>query len=58
MTIMDDEKMRTLWCGNLSSRITDEILYELFLQVRYKTCDNLPFYPENWLLILFTTFQF
>lgn len=25
--------MRTLWCGNLSEKVTEEILYELFLQV-------------------------
>ncbi|XP_043286502.1 splicing regulator RBM11 isoform X2 [Venturia canescens] len=24
--------MRTLWCGNLSNRVTEDILYELFLQ--------------------------
>lgn len=28
-----DEEMRTLWCGNLSEKVTEEILYELFLQV-------------------------
>ncbi|XP_076295416.1 uncharacterized protein LOC143216347 [Lasioglossum baleicum] len=27
-----DEDLRTLWCGNLSERVTEEILYELFLQ--------------------------
>ncbi|XP_015599137.1 splicing regulator RBM11 [Cephus cinctus] len=27
-----DEDSRTLWCGNLSDRVTEEILYELFLQ--------------------------
>ncbi|XP_076651714.1 uncharacterized protein LOC143358437 isoform X2 [Halictus rubicundus] len=27
-----DEDVRTLWCGNLSERVTEEILYELFLQ--------------------------
>ncbi|OAD52052.1 Putative RNA-binding protein 11 [Eufriesea mexicana] len=27
-----DEDMRTLWCGNLSEKVTEEILYELFLQ--------------------------
>lgn len=27
------EDARTLWCGNLSSQITEELLYELFLQV-------------------------
>nr|ALG65079.1 RBM11 [Apis cerana cerana]ALG65080.1 RBM11 [Apis cerana cerana] len=27
-----DEEMRTLWCGNLSEKVTEEILYELFLQ--------------------------
>ncbi|GFG38348.1 hypothetical protein Cfor_05694 [Coptotermes formosanus] len=27
---MDDE--RTVWCGNLSEKVTEEVLYELFLQ--------------------------
>ncbi|KZC10500.1 PREDICTED: RNA-binding protein 7 [Dufourea novaeangliae] len=27
-----DEEIRTLWCGNLSEKVTEEILYELFLQ--------------------------
>ena len=27
----DDEKLRTLWCGGLSEKVTDTILYELFL---------------------------
>ncbi|KAG7200516.1 hypothetical protein KM043_001080 [Ampulex compressa] len=27
-----DVDRRTLWCGNLSNRVTEEILYELFLQ--------------------------
>ncbi|XP_053977916.1 splicing regulator RBM11 [Hylaeus anthracinus] len=27
-----DEDVRTLWCGNLSEKVTEEILYELFLQ--------------------------
>ncbi|XP_043487846.1 RNA-binding protein 7 [Polistes fuscatus] len=27
-----DEDMRTLWCGNLSDQVTEDILYELFLQ--------------------------
>jgi len=27
-----DRDLRTLWCGNLSSRVTEDILYELFLQ--------------------------
>ncbi|XP_033340125.2 uncharacterized protein LOC117228461 [Megalopta genalis] len=27
-----DEGVRTLWCGNLSEKVTEEILYELFLQ--------------------------
>lgn len=30
-----DEDARTIWCGNLSAKCTDEILYELFLQVNY-----------------------
>ena len=29
---MDEEDTRTLWCGNLSEKVTEEILYELFLQ--------------------------
>jgi len=32
---MDDD--RTVWCGNLSEKVTEEVLYELFLQV----CCNL-----------------
>lgn len=29
---MGDE-VRTVWCGNLSDKVTEELLYELFLQV-------------------------
>lgn len=29
---MEDEQERTLWCGNFSDNMTEEILYELFLQ--------------------------
>uniref|UniRef100_A0A1L8DHV5 Putative rna recognition motif in rna-binding protein 7 n=1 Tax=Nyssomyia neivai TaxID=330878 RepID=A0A1L8DHV5_9DIPT len=29
---MDNEHMRTLFCGNLSEQVTEEILYELFVQ--------------------------
>ncbi|XP_068632644.1 RNA-binding protein 7 [Battus philenor] len=29
---MIDEDSRTLWCGNLPEQITEELLYELFLQ--------------------------
>ncbi|XP_001607670.2 RNA-binding protein 7 [Nasonia vitripennis] len=29
---MADEDARTIWCGNLSEQITEDILYELFLQ--------------------------
>lgn len=29
---MDDNNSRTLWCGNLAEQVTEEILYELFLQ--------------------------
>lgn len=28
-----DDPARTLWCGNLSDKVTEELLYELFLQV-------------------------
>ncbi|XP_069695561.1 RNA-binding protein 7 [Periplaneta americana] len=27
-----DEDKRTVWCGNLSEKVTEEVLYELFLQ--------------------------
>lgn len=30
---MSDNKDRTLYCGNLSEKVTEDILYELFLQV-------------------------
>lgn len=29
---MADNRNRTLWCGNLSDKVTEDILYELFLQ--------------------------
>lgn len=29
---MEDEEARTIWCGNLSEKVTEELLYELFLQ--------------------------
>ncbi|KOX69889.1 Putative RNA-binding protein 11 [Melipona quadrifasciata] len=32
MDLNADEGIRTIWCGNLSTRTTEEILYELFLQ--------------------------
>lgn len=28
------ERSRTIFCGNLSEKVTEELLYELFLQVR------------------------
>lgn len=30
-----DEDARTIYCANLSDKITEEILYELFLQVNF-----------------------
>ncbi|XP_021712243.1 RNA-binding protein 7-like [Aedes aegypti] len=29
---MSEEDERTLWCGNLAEKVTEELLYELFLQ--------------------------
>jgi len=29
----NDEGERTLWCGNIHDQVTEELLYELFLQV-------------------------
>ena len=34
---MGDDAERTLYCGNLDNRVTEEMLYELFLQVK-KDC--------------------
>ena len=28
---IDEEKLRTLWCGGISEKVDEEILYELFL---------------------------
>lgn len=28
-----DEESRTIFCGNLSDQVTEELLFELFLQV-------------------------
>ena len=28
-----DDVDKTLWCGNLNEKVTEDILYELFLQV-------------------------
>ena len=33
---MDNNANRTLWVGGLSDQVTEEILYELFLQVGSK----------------------
>lgn len=32
-TPIDDEKGRTIFCANLSDKVTEALLYELFLQV-------------------------
>jgi len=37
MIQQNDEAEQTLWCGNLHDKVTEELLYELFLQV----CDKL-----------------
>lgn len=29
---IEDEDKRTIWCGNLSDRVSEDLLYELFLQ--------------------------
>jgi len=40
MSQTNDENERTLFCGNIHDKVTEELLYELFLQVcvwgRYK----------------------
>ena len=42
----DNEVDRTLWCGNLSDEVTEELLYELFLQVNI--CDGCIIAQFNW----------
>lgn len=32
MVQMDEESSKVLWCGNLHEKVTEELLYELFLQ--------------------------
>jgi RNA recognition motif-containing protein len=32
---MDESKDRTLWIGNVAEDANEELLYELFLQVKY-----------------------
>ncbi|XP_015120046.1 RNA-binding protein 7 [Diachasma alloeum] len=39
---MMDEEARIIWCGNLSSRCNEEILYELFLQAGPVEKVNIP----------------
>lgn len=34
---MIDADNKTLWCGNLAEQVTEELLYELFLQVGCKS---------------------
>lgn len=36
---MIDDDIKTLWCGNLPEQATEELLYELFLQVRINTLE-------------------
>lgn len=31
---MSDEDQRTIYCSNLSEKVDEELIYELFLQVR------------------------
>lgn len=33
---MIEEDNKTIWCGNLPEQVTEELLYELFLQVNFK----------------------
>ena len=41
---MGSEAERTLWCGNLSDQVTEELLYELFLQVSMLETKRLLYY--------------
>ncbi len=34
MTEYEDEDSRTIFCANLSDKVTEALLYELFLQVK------------------------
>lgn len=60
--LFQNSKDRTLFCINIDQKCTEEILYELFLQVQIlsyfcsylffhlKYCVNLPtFIPKKWL---------
>lgn len=39
---IDNSDQRTVWCGNLSEKVTDEILFELFLQAGPVQRVNIP----------------
>jgi len=44
----DADREKVLWCGNLHESVTEEILYELFLQVCFHVVPTLPYYgPYN-----------
>lgn len=48
----DDE--RTLWCGNLHDKITEDLLYELFLQVlKFKYFSLLFIFTFSLKIVLF-----
>ncbi|XP_055608340.1 RNA-binding protein 7-like [Uranotaenia lowii] len=44
---MSEEDERTLWCGNLSEKVTEEMLYELFLQAGPVEMVKIPRDPQN-----------
>ena len=52
---MDNEVNFTLWCGNISSQVTENLLYELFLQV---SDNGVSSKIRNHELFLFTTAYF
>lgn len=49
---MIEEANKTVWCGNLSEQVTEELLYELFVQVR--TTENITDLSFKYFFLPFT----
>lgn len=53
----NDEGERTLWCGNIDHKVTEELLYELFLQAgpleKVKIVEDKGYGPNNYAFITF-----
>lgn len=49
-----DEESRTLYCGNLDTKVDEELLHELFIQVIFCLCSQHTFFLVFLVLLSFT----